>query len=116
MAVAPPNVILASGTLQYIQEPTQILKSLIRTDTDYIVIDRTPFSVNGTELISVQSVPSGITRSSYPIRLFNEIQFQEQFLEYYDEIAFFNTVDGQLGRGALKAIFKGFVFKKKKLD
>lgn len=35
-------------------------------------------------------------------------------LPYCDEIASFRAVDGTLGYGSLKAVFKGLIFKKKK--
>ena len=110
---ASPQVILASGVLQYMPDPAQILGLLVRTGANYIVIDRTPISLSGKQVISVQSVPSALSRSSYPLWLFNEEQLKAPLQVDYEEIAHFDAVDGTLGTGRLKAEFKGFMFQKK---
>jgi putative methyltransferase (TIGR04325 family) len=110
----PPQAVLASGVLQYMPDPVGVQKSFVSTKAEYIVIDRTPFALDGRQVISTQSVPSSISASSYPLRLFNEDQLKAPLLPHYDEIASFPAVDGTLGYGGLKAVFKGFIFKKKK--
>lgn len=110
---APPHLILASGVLQYMPDPAQILGLFVQTGADYIVIDRTPVSISGKQIISVQSVPSSINQSSYPLWLFNEGQLKGPLLHDYEEIARFDAVDGTLGTGQLKAEFKGFVFRRR---
>ena len=111
----PPQAVLASGVLQYMPDPGDVLKSFVSTEAKYIVIDRTPFALDGRQRISTQSVPSSINASSYPLRLFNEAQLKAPLLPHYDEIAAFPAVDGALGYGSLKAVFKGFIFKKKRI-
>jgi putative methyltransferase (TIGR04325 family) len=111
--VAPPQVILASGVLQYMPDPASVLGLFLQSAADYIVIDRTPVSIRGEQVISVQSVPSSINRSSYPLWLFNEAQLKAPLMKDYVEISRFDAVDGTLGSGRLKAEFKGFMFKKK---
>jgi len=112
--ICSPQVVLASGVLQYMPNPVEVLNSFVSTEAEYIVIDRTPFALDGRQVISTQSVPISISASSYPLRLFNEQQLKMPLLPHYDEIASFPAVDGTLGYGALKAVFKGFIFKKKK--
>lgn len=108
-----PNLILASGVLQYMSSPREILDIFSHSKADYIVIDRTPIAINGNQVISVQSVPSEINKSSYPLWLFNENILKEPLLTNYNEMASFPAVDGKLGNGTLKAVFKGFIFQKK---
>jgi len=112
---SPPQVVLASSVLQYLSDPENVLKSFVSTEAEYIIIDRTPFALDGHQHISTQSVPSSINSSSYPLWLFTETQLKAPLLKHYDEIASFPAVDGTLGYGSLKAVFKGFIFKKKKL-
>lgn len=109
----PPQVVLASGVLQYMPDPARILGLFVETGAEYIVIDRTPVSVRGEQIISVQSVPDAINQSSYPLWLFNEAQFIGVLQREYEEIARFDAVDGTLGTGRIKADFRGFVFKKR---
>ncbi len=111
---SPPQVVLASSVLQYMSDPDDVLKSFVSTEAEYIVIDRTPFALDGRQHISTQFVPSSINSSSYPLWLFSETQLKAPLLSHYDEIASFPAVDGTLGYGSLKAVFKGFIFKKKK--
>lgn len=112
---APPQVILASSVLQYLPNPDWALDSFAQTGADYIVIDRTPFSVSGKRVISVQVVPEEINGASYPLWLFNSDQFKAPLIKNYVEIASFDAVDGILGVGSLSAYFKGLVFQKKSI-
>ncbi len=107
---ARPQVILASGVLQYMPDPDLILGHFAQTGADYIVIDRTPFTLSGKQIISVQTVPESINRSSYPLWLFNEDQLKAPLMDSYKEIANFDAVDGTLGIGSLRACFRGMVF------
>lgn len=111
---SPPDVVLASSVLQYMRDPFLVIKSFVATGAEYIIIDRTPFSLDGRQKISTQLVPSSINASSYPLWLFDEKELKEPLLSNYDEIACFPAVDGTLGYGTLKAVFKGYIFKKKK--
>ncbi len=112
--IYPPQVVLASSVLQYMPDPVEVLKSFVSTKAEYIVIDRTPLALDRRQVISTQLVPSSINASSYPLRLFNEEQLKAPLLTQYDEISSFAAVDGTLGYGRLKAVFKGFIFKKRK--
>ncbi len=112
---APPQLVLASGVLQYMPDPSRVLGDLMQTGANYIVIDRTPVSLSGKQVISVQTVPRAINPSSYPLWLFDEDQLKSPLLHDYEELASFDAVDGVLGSGCLTARFKGFVFRKKKI-
>ncbi len=113
MQAMPLHVVLASGVLQYLPDPTQVLASFVHSAPDYIVIDRTPISISGKQMISIQSVPSEINLSSYPLWIFNEHQLKAPLLKDYKEIACFDAVDGTLGTWKMKAAFKGFIFQKR---
>lgn len=107
-----PNVVLFSSSLQYLPEPYAVLQEAIAGSADYIIIDRHPFIEGETSVISLQKVPKHVVESSYPVWLFNETEFRQFFSGNYSAIATFDAVDGIIGRGRLKAIFKGIVFKK----
>jgi putative methyltransferase (TIGR04325 family) len=113
IAEAHPQVVLLSGVLQYLAKPVQLLNQLVAIGAAFIVIDRTPIVVCGQQVISVQHVPETINGSSYPVWLFNEEHLKSPFRGKYDELAVFDAVDGQLGHGALKARFKGFIYRQK---
>lgn len=108
----PPNVVLFSGVLQYLPEPFAVLQQVIKSNVDYIVIDRNPFLVKGGAVLSIQKVPKSIIETSYPVWLFNEQEFKQVFAEKYAEIATFDAIDGTIGQGCLTAKFKGIIFKR----
>lgn len=69
---AEPNVIIFSSSLQYLENPEQILSELVKTDAKYLVIDRTPFHPGIDHRIKVQLVSKSIYNASYPIRIFSK--------------------------------------------
>ena len=113
LAQEQPQVVLLSGVLQYLADPDQTLDELSQSGAKYIVIDRTPVAINGEQVVTIQTVPKTIIRSSYPVWLFNEPTLKRPLLERYEEIATFDTVDPELGSGRLKARFNGFIFRKR---
>ena len=109
-----PDVVLISGVLQYLPNPMKVLAALTQSGAKYIILDRTPITANGKQIITVQMISEAICQSSYPAWLFSEPLLKQPLLSDYEEIADFNAVDGVLGGGSLKACFKGLVFRRKK--
>lgn len=107
-----PNIVIISGTIQYMPDPYLVLNKIINSDADYILIDRSPFILNGKTKLTVQKIPKKIVKSSYPIWLFNEEEFRNIFKKRYKEIATFDALDGVMGYGRLKAKYKGIIYKK----
>jgi putative methyltransferase (TIGR04325 family) len=62
-----PNVVLASGVLQYLDAPHATLARLCALNTEVIILDRTAFSDDGEDRIYAQHVPRQLQRSSYPL-------------------------------------------------
>lgn len=102
-----PNVLILSSVLQYIEKPYELLGRLLKYKFDLIVIDRTPFSQNGQDVITLQTVPPEIYQASYPCWLFDEDDFIKQF-STYKLIESFDALDG----ATEKYYFKGFIFEK----
>ena len=68
-----PNVALLSSVLQYLENPFEILESIMNINLEYIIIDRTPFLNNDEDdQIKIQITPEAIYSAAYPIRLFNK--------------------------------------------
>ena len=107
-----PNVIILSGSIQYMQNPYKLLKKIIETKADYLIINRTPFIIKGKSKITIQKIPKTIIHSSYPIWLFNEIEFKTNFKKKYEEVVTFDSLEGILGFGKLKAHYKGIIYKR----
>lgn len=105
-----PNVLVLSSVLQYIENPYRLLDEILKNDFRYILIDRTPFSKSGIEIIKLQVVPPGIYRASYPCWFFDEQKIMDYFHKNgYELIEEFNGSDGE----GNEHIFKGIILEKK---
>ena len=104
------DVILFSGVLQYLENPFEILKEAFGFGIKYIIVDRTGFTLNNKQRITVQKVPSRIYEASYPCRFFSEKDFLACFEENnYELIADFDVLDNT----NIPSKYKGFIFQRK---
>jgi putative methyltransferase (TIGR04325 family) len=105
------DTILFSSVLQYLEYPYEILKEVFECrQIEYIIIDRTGFTLNNKEQITVQKVPGRIYEATYPCRFFNEKEFIAHFEENNYKLIFeFNSLDC----ANIRSKYKGFVFTRK---
>lgn len=101
LAAEQPNVLLLSGVLQYLPEPYTFLDETLALGIPEVIVDRTPFSADGLDRITVQQVPEWLYRGSYPAWKFDRQRFLDCF-DGYRMVAEFDALDGD-GH-------KGFVF------
>lgn len=107
----PVNVILFSSVLQYLEDPYDLLNEISRYDIEYLLIDRTGFTLNDTDRITVQKVHPKIYDATYPCHFFNEQKFLSWFKENGYELIFdFQSLD----KVNIPSKYKGFLFKKSK--
>jgi putative methyltransferase (TIGR04325 family) len=76
-----PNVFLISSSLQYINNPNDILKKINTSKIKYVVFDRIPFS-ESENIITIQTVPPSIYEASYPCWIFNYDWLLSQLTNY----------------------------------
>ncbi|GHV55459.1 hypothetical protein FACS1894216_17840 [Synergistales bacterium] len=81
--------ILFSGVLQYLESPYDLLRSLEKYRFDYILIDRTPFSMDNRDRITIQHVPKTIYEASYPCRFLSEEKFLQAIGSAYKVVEWF---------------------------
>ena len=68
-----PKVLVLSSVLQYFENYEEILNDIFnKVEFAYIIIDRTPFSVEDRDIITVQRVDPKIYEGSYVCRLLSE--------------------------------------------
>ncbi len=67
-----PDVVIFSSSLQYLENIEEILDEVIKSDANFLVIDRTPFHQASDHHIKIQFVPKNIYNASYPIRIFSK--------------------------------------------
>jgi len=104
-----PNILLFSSLLQYINRPYELLDSILRYNFEYILIDRTPFSLDKRDKIKLQTVPPSIYKGSYPCWFFDE----DKFLKYFEKkgytlIESFKANDGVIDG----AVFRGMIWRR----
>jgi putative methyltransferase (TIGR04325 family) len=89
-----PNVVIASGVLQYLPDPWGTLQELARAGADYLFIDRTNFKTGPGDRLTVQHVPEWIYKASYPCWFFSREKFDAWVTQsQYETIAEFKALD-----------------------
>ena len=103
------DLILISSVLQYLRDPLSVLKDLSQLQSNLIVIDRTPFSVDLTEKIKIQHVPAKIYSASYPCWFFNRDKLMQKMIELnYQMVETFDSIE----KPSIEAKWQGFIFEK----
>lgn len=105
-----PNVAILSGVLQYVPKPDDILQRIAALGVRHVIVDRTPVTETGRDIIAVQVVPSRIVRSKYPVRLFSRCNFLAKMEQDYRLISGFQALEGVLGGLFRRVEFRGFIF------
>lgn len=104
------NAILFSSVLPYLEAPYDLLDEVFKYKIKYVIIDRTGFTLNDKERITVQKVPSSIYRASYPCRFFARASFLKFFENNGYELMYdFDALD----KVNIPSKYKGFVFRYK---
>lgn len=108
------DLIILSGTLQYLENYKEIFEKLIKLKSKYIILDRTLESANNEKTkIFVQINPKKLIESSYPVRIFN---YKDLFLPLkynYELIA--NIFEDTLRNLNIIGYSKCYIFKLKEL-
>lgn len=105
-----PNVLLISSVLQYLENPYDILNEILTYEFEFVIFDRTQFSLDNKDKIKLQIVPPFINNASYPCWFFDEMKFIEFFKnKKYVVIEQFTALEGK----NKEYEFKGFIMRKK---
>ena len=102
------DLVLFSGVLQYLENPTNIINSVIKKQVPHILIDRTPI-IQQKNRITVQHVPPEIYKASYPCWFFNQDWFLKLFDSDYKKMFQFESLDS----ANIDSKFLGILFEKK---
>lgn len=105
----PYDVILLSSVLQYIESPQQLLAQLAAAGAPYMIIDRTPFSLRGQEMIMVQKVPPAIYPASYPSWVFDHGRLLASLAQQYQCLADYACEEDIVGLGRRAVQYRGLV-------
>lgn len=109
-----PTVLLLSSVLQYLDEPYKWLERLTQLKIKYIIIDRTAFTDQPPDLLTVQQVSKAIYEASYPIWVFYREHFISFFSQQYNLIGEFPTIDKfEIKVNSRVGKYSGFLFESK---
>jgi len=104
-----PDAILFSSVIQYIERPYELLEKIKKLGLRFILFDRTPFTLNGTDRLTVQKVSPKIYPADYPCWFFDRRRFYSFFDDKYIVVAGFKSLD----RANVPSTFEGCIFRKK---
>jgi len=107
------DILLLSSVIQYLPDPLGFLGNALKHRIPSIILDRTPFMVNGIARLTVQHVPEWIYPASYPAWFLSENEFLAKCVAHYERIATWPAMDKHNPEGG-RAEYKGFLFELKK--
>ena len=110
-AKSNPNVVLLSGVLAYLQNPYEMLKQAQALACGHIIIDRTGFTLDATDRLTIQRVPPFIYEATYPCWFLSRERFMSTMTPAYELIAEFSGAD----EANIPSEYKGFLFRKTRL-
>jgi putative methyltransferase (TIGR04325 family) len=110
--VEDANVLIASGVVQYLEKPYEWLEKFINKGVPYIIFDRTAFSLENRDRLTLQRVYPEIYEASYPAWFLDKQKFLDTMRSKYEMIVdFSDSID------VIKEVpseYKGFLFKSRK--
>ena len=105
------SVCLLSGVLQYLESPYAILEKIFNSDIEYIIIDRTTFTNNNKDVLTIQTVHKEIYEAKYPAWFFSFDMFQKYIEKKYEIIYSWEGFDSVDLKG-YKVFSLGYLLKK----
>ncbi len=106
------NVLLLSNTLQYVENPYELLQNILKYNFEYIIFETTAFTEDKFEKLTIQIVPQEIYKASYPAWFLNEAKFLNFMKKEYTLIKSFDSFHTKpIILQDKKAYWEGFIFK-----
>jgi putative methyltransferase (TIGR04325 family) len=109
-AALQPNIVTLGATLQYLQEPYEVLQALANTSANVMVIDRTSFSDLANDSLAIQHVAPPIYQASYPCWIFSKGAFEDRIPVGWKIASWFDASDGSaVTDSGVRLTFKGMI-------
>jgi putative methyltransferase (TIGR04325 family) len=87
------NLCLLSGVLQYLETPYTTIEKIFDSNIEYIIIDRTTFTSNNKDILTIQTVHKDIYEAKYPAWFFSLDVFQKYLERKYEIIYSWESFD-----------------------
>jgi putative methyltransferase (TIGR04325 family) len=115
MFAIEPQVILLSSVLQYLPEPYVWLEKLSNLQVNYLILDRTSFSGDDKDLLTIQNVPEEIYKASYPCWFLSMTKVKDILERNYTLFSIFDSYcenEIVINKGQNLCQWKGMIWKK----
>lgn len=109
--VVDSNVLILSSVLQYLPEPYEWLKKFMDNGIEFIILDRTAFSTEGRDRLTLQKVPPQIYEAEYPAWFLNKEKVLSMIDEKYKLLAEFEDYIDEVHE--IPSEYKGALFRLK---
>ncbi len=111
ISVGENELLTLLSVLPYLPKPWEFLETVLsQRKPRSVFIDRSYFSYDDEDRITIQTVPPSIYRASYPCWFFSETKLKSLMSKYNYELLLSFQCDGQAD---IPAAHKGFFFQKK---
>jgi putative methyltransferase (TIGR04325 family) len=112
-ADGPPDLILASGVLQYLEDPAGMFRRLLAIEARTLLLDRTPMTGDAEHSLCIQHVPASIYEASYPCWLLSRRRLRDQVGPAWQLVCDFPCHDGEWrSREGTRFEFRGLMLER----
>lgn len=109
-----PLVALLSSSLQYVENPSVVLRNLLDLKPEFVILDRTPFHEGGDDILMVQDVSPKIYKASYPVWILSKSKLMSSMAEDYELVTIFDSPEGTVFTKNVDATFQGLIFRSRR--
>jgi putative methyltransferase (TIGR04325 family) len=106
----PPDAIIFSSVLQYLDDPYSILAQAISLSPRGLIIDRTPNSDRVEDVFSVEVVPRSVYSARLAFRIFGARAIETELSPDYRKFAEFDAIDPGTTVEGVSVRFHGMYF------
>jgi len=107
-----PDIVLSSGTLQYLAEPIKVYEEFFKLEPKFIVISRFPTIENERDQLTVQHVPKDVYNGTYPCWFFSRKKWEDILNKRYEILLKWNPQNDFVYYEGEKVYQIGYVLKK----
>lgn len=106
---ANPQAALFSSVLPYLERPYEVLGDVAQAGLDYILIDRTGFTLDDSDRLTVQRVPPEIYDASYPCWFLSRRRLCDLLAADYEKLVEFPGQD----HANIPSTYGGYLFRRR---
>lgn len=108
------DVIIASGTMQYVDNPFEYLHKLIDLKAGFIIFNRLPLIDSNMDRLTIQKVSPTIYNASYPAWFFSRRKWNQIIEEEYEVISRWDVSEDTHLLDGKNVVCQGMLLKKRR--